>query len=151
MSSAACIFCKIIKGSSYIHSYITPSYALRLSSRHTSSLHSCLTDMIPLWTGDIPSFKLFESEKVFAFLDIQPLSRGHAVRIPYVPILLPRTASVIETASYRTRLSVIPWLFCSVETRWLTRIKLTGYSSWSPSTTVQSWPTFLTRTCLRFW
>ncbi|KAJ5662471.1 hit family protein 1 [Penicillium maclennaniae] len=41
MSSAACIFCKIIK-------------------------------------GDIPSFKLFESEKVFAFLDIQPLSRGHA-------------------------------------------------------------------------
>ena len=30
-------------------------------------------------TGDIPSFKLFESEKVLAFLDIQPLSRGHAV------------------------------------------------------------------------
>ncbi|RMJ27723.1 HIT family protein 1 [Aspergillus sp. HF37] len=32
--------------------------------------------------GDIPSFKLFESEKVFAFLDIQPLSRGHALVIP---------------------------------------------------------------------
>ncbi|KAJ5125313.1 hit family protein 1 [Penicillium atrosanguineum] len=45
MPSAACIFCKIIK-------------------------------------GDIPSFKLFESEKVFAFLDIQPLSRGHALVIP---------------------------------------------------------------------
>ncbi|OQD74559.1 hypothetical protein PENDEC_c010G04770 [Penicillium decumbens] len=45
MSSAACIFCKIIK-------------------------------------GDIPSFKIFESEKVFAFLDIQPLSRGHALVIP---------------------------------------------------------------------
>ncbi|GAB1194868.1 hypothetical protein APSETT444_004119 [Aspergillus pseudonomiae] len=44
-SSAACIFCKIIK-------------------------------------GDIPSFKLFESDKVFAFLDIQPLSRGHALIIP---------------------------------------------------------------------
>jgi len=29
--------------------------------------------------GDIPSFKLFESDKVLAFLDIQPLSRGHAV------------------------------------------------------------------------
>lgn len=29
--------------------------------------------------GEIPSFKLFESERVFAFLDIQPLSRGHAV------------------------------------------------------------------------
>ncbi|OKL61527.1 Hit family protein 1 [Talaromyces atroroseus] len=45
MSSAACIFCKIIK-------------------------------------GDIPSFKLFENDKVFAFLDIQPLSRGHALVIP---------------------------------------------------------------------
>ncbi|KAJ5224362.1 uncharacterized protein N7469_007865 [Penicillium citrinum] len=44
-SSAACIFCKIIK-------------------------------------GDIPSFKLFESDKVFAFLDINPLSRGHALVIP---------------------------------------------------------------------
>lgn len=29
--------------------------------------------------GEIPSFKVFESDKVFAFLDIQPLSRGHAV------------------------------------------------------------------------
>ncbi|KAL1989909.1 hypothetical protein VTN49DRAFT_7106 [Thermomyces lanuginosus] len=44
-SSAACIFCKIIK-------------------------------------GDIPSFKLFENDKVLAFLDIQPLSRGHALVIP---------------------------------------------------------------------
>uniref|UniRef100_A0A093V9S5 Hit family protein 1 n=1 Tax=Talaromyces marneffei PM1 TaxID=1077442 RepID=A0A093V9S5_TALMA len=32
--------------------------------------------------GDIPSFKIFESDKVFAFLDIQPLSRGHALVIP---------------------------------------------------------------------
>ena len=32
-----------------------------------------------LLIGDIPSFKLFESDKVLAFLDIQPLSRGHAV------------------------------------------------------------------------
>lgn len=31
-------------------------------------------------TGEIPSQKLFESAKTFAFLDIQPLSRGHAVR-----------------------------------------------------------------------
>lgn len=30
-------------------------------------------------TGEIPSFKLFENDKVLAFLDIQPLSRGHAV------------------------------------------------------------------------
>jgi len=32
--------------------------------------------------GEIPSFKLFENEKVLAFLDIQPLSRGHALVIP---------------------------------------------------------------------
>ncbi|KAF2702699.1 HIT-like protein [Pleomassaria siparia CBS 279.74] len=43
--SAACIFCKIIK-------------------------------------GDIPSFKIFESDKTFAFLDIGPLSKGHSLIIP---------------------------------------------------------------------
>ncbi|TAQ84595.1 hypothetical protein B7494_g7064 [Chlorociboria aeruginascens] len=32
--------------------------------------------------GDIPSFKLYESEKVLAFLDIMPLSKGHALVIP---------------------------------------------------------------------
>jgi len=32
--------------------------------------------------GDIPSFKLFESDKILAFLDIQPLSKGHALVIP---------------------------------------------------------------------
>lgn len=32
--------------------------------------------------GDIPSFKLFESDKILAFLDIQPLSKGHALVVP---------------------------------------------------------------------
>ncbi|KAK3054835.1 Adenosine 5'-monophosphoramidase [Extremus antarcticus] len=32
--------------------------------------------------GDIPSMKIFESEKVLAFLDINPLSSGHALVIP---------------------------------------------------------------------
>ncbi|KAL7276284.1 Adenosine 5'-monophosphoramidase [Rhizina undulata] len=32
--------------------------------------------------GEIPSLKLFENDKVLAFLDIQPLSRGHALVIP---------------------------------------------------------------------
>ncbi|KAK0749812.1 HIT-like domain-containing protein [Schizothecium vesticola] len=32
--------------------------------------------------GEIPSFKLFESDKTLAFLDVQPLSRGHALVIP---------------------------------------------------------------------
>jgi hypothetical protein len=33
------------------------------------------------FAGDIPSLKLFESDKILAFLDIEPLSRGHAVRL----------------------------------------------------------------------
>lgn len=32
--------------------------------------------------GEIPCMKLFESPRVLAFLDIQPLSRGHALVIP---------------------------------------------------------------------
>ncbi|KAF2864184.1 Hnt1 cyclin dependent kinase Kin28 interacting protein [Piedraia hortae CBS 480.64] len=32
--------------------------------------------------GEIPSMKLLESERIFAFLDISPLSRGHALVIP---------------------------------------------------------------------
>ncbi|ODV88568.1 hypothetical protein CANCADRAFT_124628 [Tortispora caseinolytica NRRL Y-17796] len=32
--------------------------------------------------GEIPSFKLYESAKTFAFLDIGPTSKGHALVIP---------------------------------------------------------------------
>ena len=32
--------------------------------------------------GEIPSYKLYESDKVLAFLDINPLSDGHALLIP---------------------------------------------------------------------
>jgi hypothetical protein len=60
--AAACIFCKIIKGTM------------------TSVPETPLPWLIPLdTTGEIPSMKLFESDKVFAFLDINPLSYGHAV------------------------------------------------------------------------
>lgn len=52
-----------------------------------AAAHSTIARLTPCSpTGDIPSFKLFESDKVFAFLDIQPLSRGHAVSA-----FLPRT------------------------------------------------------------
>lgn len=33
-------------------------------------------------TGEIPSYKIAESEECFAFLDINPLARGHALVIP---------------------------------------------------------------------
>jgi histidine triad (HIT) family protein len=35
--------------------------------------------------GEIPCHKLYEDEQVLAFLDIAPLSRGHAVVIPKEP------------------------------------------------------------------
>jgi diadenosine tetraphosphate (Ap4A) HIT family hydrolase len=60
--AAACIFCKIIKG--------TVTSLLKTPSTQLTT------------TGEIPSMKLFESDKVFAFLDINPLSYGHAVSLP---------------------------------------------------------------------
>ncbi len=35
--------------------------------------------------GELPSFKVYEDDKVFAFLDIHPLSRGHTLLIPKEP------------------------------------------------------------------
>ena len=32
--------------------------------------------------GDIPSYKIYEDENIFAFLDINPASRGHTLIIP---------------------------------------------------------------------
>ncbi|KAL2751943.1 hypothetical protein ACRALDRAFT_2114924 [Sodiomyces alcalophilus JCM 7366] len=45
-----------------------------------ASLASCI--FCRIIKGEIPSFKLFESDKTLAFLDINPLSRGHALVIP---------------------------------------------------------------------
>jgi histidine triad (HIT) family protein len=32
--------------------------------------------------GGIPSYKIYEDDRVFVFLDIKPLSRGHALVLP---------------------------------------------------------------------
>ena len=45
-----------------------------------SRMSSCI--FCKIVKGDIPSFKLYDSDKVYAFLDIQPLSKGHALVIP---------------------------------------------------------------------
>lgn len=37
-------------------------------------------------SGEVPSFKIAESEKCFAFLDVYPLRRGHVLVIPKVEI-----------------------------------------------------------------
>jgi diadenosine tetraphosphate (Ap4A) HIT family hydrolase len=63
--AAACIFCKIIRGT-------------HPSMRHTTYFHDAKHT-----TGEIPSMKIFESEKTFAFLDIGPLSRGHSVHFHF--------------------------------------------------------------------
>ncbi|KAF7365628.1 HIT domain-containing protein [Mycena venus] len=44
------------------------------------NLASCL--FCKIIKGEIPSFKLVETELSFSFLDIGPLSRGHALVIP---------------------------------------------------------------------
>ncbi|KAM5536933.1 hypothetical protein V8D89_009480 [Ganoderma adspersum] len=46
----------------------------------TKTLASCI--FCKIIKGEIPSFKLVETEKVFSFLDIGPLSRGHTLIIP---------------------------------------------------------------------
>jgi histidine triad (HIT) family protein len=35
--------------------------------------------------GEIPSFKVYEDEHVYAFLDINPLSQGHTLVVPKEP------------------------------------------------------------------
>ncbi|RXW17114.1 hypothetical protein EST38_g8738 [Candolleomyces aberdarensis] len=44
------------------------------------SLASCI--FCKIIKGEIPSYKLIESELSFSFLDIGPLSKGHALIIP---------------------------------------------------------------------
>ncbi|KAI0642911.1 HIT-like protein [Trametes meyenii] len=44
------------------------------------SLASCI--FCKIIKGEIPSFKLIETERVYSFLDIGPLSKGHALIIP---------------------------------------------------------------------
>lgn len=36
--------------------------------------------------GDIPSHKIYEDDKVFAFLDIHPVSQGHTLVVPKNPV-----------------------------------------------------------------
>ena len=75
-AAAACIFCKIIKGSPAIGCQFG---AILLHGKY-------LADPKP---GEIPSMKIFESEKTLAFLDIGPLSKGHSVRHLLGPPHLP--------------------------------------------------------------
>ncbi|KAF7300188.1 HIT domain-containing protein [Mycena kentingensis (nom. inval.)] len=48
-----------------------------MSAKHLASCLFC-----KIIKGEIPSFKLVETELSFSFLDIGPLSKGHALVIP---------------------------------------------------------------------
>ncbi|KAI5232357.1 N-6 adenine-specific DNA methyltransferase-like protein 2 [Aureobasidium subglaciale] len=57
-------------------------YGKAARSSHNTSTMAAACIFCKIIKGEIPSMKLFESEKVFAFLDINPLSYGHALVIP---------------------------------------------------------------------
>lgn len=79
-----CIFCKIIKGSCACLFIVSLCPASSLFNTHLPGveLHRIDVVLTPLNIGEIPSFKLFETEKTYSFLDIQPTSEGHALVIP---------------------------------------------------------------------
>ncbi|KAI8093480.1 HIT-like protein [Halteromyces radiatus] len=55
------------------------------STTRTMSTHTHLTDecvFCKIIKGDIPSFKLVETDKCYSFIDIEPLSDGHSLVIP---------------------------------------------------------------------
>ncbi|KAI0016367.1 hit family protein [Xylariomycetidae sp. FL0641] len=86
---SACIFCKIIKGKSPTYHLHHAEGGLGVEGSSAASAHSrrklsptTYWDLLTPTTGEIPCFKLFESEKTLAFLDISPLSKGHALVIP---------------------------------------------------------------------
>jgi diadenosine tetraphosphate (Ap4A) HIT family hydrolase len=69
MSSAACIFCKIVKGE-------IPCFKVGCH-RCSPCARSAATN-----THVRARPQLVETPKILAFLDIQPLSKGHAVSLP---------------------------------------------------------------------
>ena len=57
-------------------------------------------------TGDIPSIKIYEDDHVFAFMDINPVSEGHALVIPKIHAenlweISEACVSAVHTASKR--------------------------------------------------
>ena len=57
-------------------------------------------------TGDIPSIKIYEDDHVFAFMDINPVSEGHALVIPKIHAenlweISEASLSAVHTASKR--------------------------------------------------
>jgi len=66
---------------------ITESCQLSSSNYQiTTSNHYPMTLFSKIIRGDIPSYKIKEDEKFFAFLDIMPLREGHVLVVPKVEV-----------------------------------------------------------------
>ncbi|KAG2180750.1 hypothetical protein INT44_003757 [Umbelopsis vinacea] len=64
-----------------------------MSASHLSD--NCL--FCKIIRGEIPSQKIAETDKSYAFLDIMPLSEGHAVSTPRALLALGRTMTYISS------------------------------------------------------
>jgi histidine triad (HIT) family protein len=67
--------------------------------------------------GDIPSYKLAEDDRYFAFLDINPLARGHALVVPkqevdYIFDLDPDTLAGLFQFAQRLALAIESVVTC---------------------------------------
>ncbi len=63
--------------------------------------------------GEIPSHKVYEDDRVYAFLDIGPLSRGHCLLIPKTPYV---TLDEVEAEDAAALGRALPRLIKAVKT-----------------------------------
>lgn len=61
--------------------------------------------------GEIPSYKVYEDDKVFAFLDIYPISFGHTLVVPKIELdqwtdLLPKDYYHIQITAQKIALAI---------------------------------------------
>lgn len=71
--------------------------------------------------GEIPSHKVYEDAHVFAFLDVNPLSRGHLLVIPKEPAV---TLDALSDDSAAALGRVLPRLCRAVQ-------RVTGYTAYN--------------------
>ena len=65
--------------------YLVSEYTMRLTSSFInlkSKIFGSMTIFSKIIAGEIPSYKIAENDKFFAFLDIFPLRKGHTLLVP---------------------------------------------------------------------
>lgn len=65
--------------------YLVSEYTMRLTSSFInlkSKIFGSMTIFSKIIAGEIPSYKIAENDKFFAFLDIFPLREGHTLLVP---------------------------------------------------------------------